>query len=218
MLAMKILQHDKVLFVGDSITDCMRRRPVGTGGGLGLGYVAMFHAWVKLKRPDLALDVINMGVSGNTIRLMADRWQTDVLSFQPDVLFILIGVNDVWIRYGCEGDLASTSLAEEYLKLYDQLLCRTVSAVRQICLMTPYIIPNQTNAAMYQELLPYMQGVKALGQQFHLPVIDLQNVMEKLLSDGIEPELISLDGVHPNILGRMAITEAVLRETELIGR
>ena len=150
MLAMKILQHDKVLFVGDSITDCMRRRPVGTGGGLGLGYVAMFHAWVKLKRPDLALDVINMGVSGNTIRLMADRWQTDVLSFQPDVLFILIGVNDVWIRYGCEGDLASTSLAEEYLKLYDQLLCRTVSAVRQICLMTPYIIPNQTNAAMYQ--------------------------------------------------------------------
>ena len=215
---MKILQHDKVLFVGDSITDCMRRRPVGTGGGLGLGYVAMFHAWVKLKRPDLALDVINMGVSGNTIRLMADRWQTDVLSFQPDVLFILIGVNDVWIRYGCEGDLASTSLAEEYLKLYDQLLCRTVSAVRQICLMTPYIIPNQTNAAMYQELLPYMQGVKALGQQFHLPVIDLQNVMEKLLSDGIEPELISLDGVHPNILGRMAITEAVLRETELIGR
>ena len=218
MLAMKILQHDKVLFVGDSITDCMRRRPVGTGGGLGLGYVAMFHAWVKLKRPDLALDVINMGVSGNTIRLMADRWQTDVLSFQPDVLFILIGVNDVWIRYGCEGDLASTSLAEEYLKLYDQLLCRTVSAVRQICLMTPYIIPNQTNAAMYQELLPYMQGVKALGRQFHLPVIDLQNVMEKLLSDGIEPELISLDGVHPNILGRMAITEAVLRETELIGR
>ena len=218
MLAMKILQHDKVLFVGDSITDCMRRRPVGTGGGLGLGYVAMFHAWVKLKRPDLALDVINMGVSGNTIRLMADRWQTDVLSFQPDVLFILIGVNDVWIRYGCEGDLASTSLSEEYLKLYDQLLCRTVSAVRQICLMTPYIIPNQTNAAMYQELLPYMQGVKALGQQFHLPVIDLQNVMEKLLSDGIEPELISLDGVHPNILGRMAITEAVLRETELIGR
>ena len=218
MLAMKILQHDKVLFVGDSITDCMRRRPVGTGGGLGLGYVAMFHAGVKLKRPDLALDVINMGVSGNTIRLMADRWQTDVLSFQPDVLFILIGVNDVWIRYGCEGDLASTSLAEEYLKLYDQLLCRTVSAVRQICLMTPYIIPNQTNAAMYQELLPYMQGVKALGQQFHLPVIDLQNVMEKLLSDGIEPELISLDGVHPNILGRMAITEAVLRETELIGR
>ena len=218
MLPMKILQHDKVLFVGDSITDCMRRRPVGTGGGLGLGYVAMFHAWVKLKRPDLALDVINMGVSGNTIRLMADRWQTDVLSFQPDVLFILIGVNDVWIRYGCEGDLASTSLAEEYLKLYDQLLCRTVSAVRQICLMTPYIIPNQTNAALYQELLPYMQGVKALGQQFHLPVIDLQNVMEKLLSDGIEPELISLDGVHPNILGRMAITEAVLRETELIGR
>lgn len=218
MIAMKILQHDKVLFVGDSITDCMRRRPVGTGGGLGLGYVAMFHAWVKLKRPDLALDVINMGVSGNTIRLMADRWQTDVLSFQPDVLFILIGVNDVWIRYGCEGDLASTSLAEEYLKLYDQLLCRTVPAVRQICLMTPYIIPNQTNAAMYQELLPYMQGVKALGQQFHLPVIDLQNVMEKLLSDGIEPELISLDGVHPNILGRMAITEAVLRETELIGR
>ena len=69
---MKILQHDKVLFVGDSITDCMRRRPVGTGGGLGLGYVAMFHAWVKLKRPDLALDVINMGVSGNTIRLMAN--------------------------------------------------------------------------------------------------------------------------------------------------
>jgi len=99
---MKIENGSKLLFIGDSITDCGRARPVGEGlhwNNLGNGYVSIVQAQILTKHPESRIIVINMGVGGDTVRHLKARWQTDVLDLKPDWLSIMIGINDVWRQF-----------------------------------------------------------------------------------------------------------------------
>ena len=78
-------------FIGDSITDCGRRDP--TLSPLGDGYVRLIHDLLQAGYPELRLNVINKGISGNTVLDLKSRWRSDVLEISPDWLFIFIGVN-----------------------------------------------------------------------------------------------------------------------------
>src|SRR4051812_26396774 len=94
-------KHDKIVMIGDSITDCERKRPVGEGknDALGKGYVSLVHAMLHARYPELALRVVNMGIGGNTTRDLKQRWETDVLDLKPDWISIMIGINDVWRQF-----------------------------------------------------------------------------------------------------------------------
>src|SRR5512140_3804346 len=92
-IPMRLQSGDKILFIGDSITDAGRR---GDPDGLGHGYVRMFRDLVSTRHPSLMVDVVNHGISGNTIRDLDKRWQHDVIAHRPNYLSISIGVNDVW--------------------------------------------------------------------------------------------------------------------------
>jgi lysophospholipase L1-like esterase len=89
-----------VLFQGDSITDAHRNRDQGDQPNhqpaLGGGYAWMAGSQLLVSRDADELKVFNRGVSGNKVYQLADRWQEDCLDLKPDVLSILIGVNDVW--------------------------------------------------------------------------------------------------------------------------
>jgi lysophospholipase L1-like esterase len=78
---MKISSNSTLLMIGDSITDCGRVRPVGesVGGDLGNGYVSLIHATLSATCPQLHIRIRNTGISGNTVRDLAARWQSDVL-------------------------------------------------------------------------------------------------------------------------------------------
>jgi len=75
--------NTRLLFIGDSITDCGRERPVGEGYGLGNGYVSLLNALLNSTYPPHPVRIINVGVSGNTVRDLEARWQTDVLHLNP---------------------------------------------------------------------------------------------------------------------------------------
>jgi len=98
---MKIEPKTKLLMIGDSITDVGRARPIGEGRNdeLGKGYVSFVDALLNSVYPQAAIRVINMGISGNTVRDLKARWQTDVLNLKPDWLSIMIGINDVWRQF-----------------------------------------------------------------------------------------------------------------------
>ena len=94
---MKIENSDSILFIGDSITDCDRVRPVGMRDWLGESYVAFVNALLAANYPERDIKVLNTGTSGNRIIDLEARWQTDVLDLAPDWLSIMIGINDVWM-------------------------------------------------------------------------------------------------------------------------
>src|SRR2546422_4995684 len=90
-----------VLFQGDSITDCGRNRAdagPNTAGALGIGYPLLVASAALAAHPDRGLRFFNRGISGNTVPDLQERWATDTLALRPDVLSILIGVNDNWHR------------------------------------------------------------------------------------------------------------------------
>ena len=87
----------KLVILGDSITDCGRARPVGEGlpGALGNGYVNLFDAMAQVDHPAWKLRVVNMGTDGETSRDLLARWDTDCDALEPDIVAVLIGINDV---------------------------------------------------------------------------------------------------------------------------
>ena len=87
--------------IGDSVTDCERLRPIGEGlfDALGRGYVSMVDGLLMARYPAHRIRVVNMGVSGNTVRDLQKRWQTDVMDLKPDWLSVCIGINDVWRQF-----------------------------------------------------------------------------------------------------------------------
>ena len=92
---------DRIVFIGDSISDYERARPIGEGlfNAWGTSYVADVGALLSCVYPQLALRITNMGISGNQVRDLDKRWQTDVLDLKPDWVVVLIGINDVWRQF-----------------------------------------------------------------------------------------------------------------------
>ena len=98
---MRLEKGKKLLFIGDSITDCDRSKPEGEGlfHALGRGYVSFVDGLLQSTYPELGIRVVNKGTSGNTVRDLQARWQEDVMLQRPDWLVIMIGINDVWRQY-----------------------------------------------------------------------------------------------------------------------
>ena len=102
---MKVAANSKVVFIGDSITDCGRFKTAGAGEGwpnaLGNGYVQQVDALLGSTYPQLNLRIVNVGNGGDTVRALKARWQSDVLDLKPDWLSVMIGTNDVWRQFDC---------------------------------------------------------------------------------------------------------------------
>ncbi|HYH56506.1 MAG TPA: GDSL-type esterase/lipase family protein, partial [Anseongella sp.] len=113
-----------ILFQGDSITDAGRNKEEGSAnnsGALGKGYAFLAACELLYQYPGKNLSVYNKGISGNKVHQLADRWEEDCLSLKPDILSILIGVNDYWHKRN--GDYDGT--VEVYHTDYKALLDRT---------------------------------------------------------------------------------------------
>src|SRR5215211_5094424 len=100
-MPLRIQPNSKLVMIGDSITDCERARPVGEGlfDALGRGYVSYMDAFLGAVYPERGIRIVNMGISGNTVRDLKGRWETDVLALKPDWVSLMIGINDVWRQF-----------------------------------------------------------------------------------------------------------------------
>src|SRR5260370_6524050 len=117
-----------LLFQGDSITDAGRNRSAGApnqADALGLGYPLRIASALLEQHPERELHCFNRGVSGNTVPDLDQRWQTDALDLKPDILSILIGVNDYW--HTLNGSYPGT--VAHYETGYAALLGRTTAAL-----------------------------------------------------------------------------------------
>lgn len=208
---MRIAPRSKLLMIGDSVTDCDRARPVGEGlfGAHGKGYVAHVDALLTAAYPAHAIRVVNMGTSGNTVRDLEKRWQTDVLDLKPDWLSIMIGINDVWRQFDSPRQPENHVNLDEYAQVYEELVSRTRDRVKGLVLMTPFFIEAVKTDAMRARMDQYGDVVKTLAARHNCTLVDTQAAFEHVLQ-AMHSANIAWDRVHPNNIGHMVLARAFL--------
>ena len=209
---MIIENNSKLVMIGDSITDCGRARPVGEGlfDALGKGYVAAIEATLTSAAPERRIRVVNMGTSGNTVRDLKARWQTDVVDLKPDWLSIMIGINDVWRQFDSPLQTDQHVLISDYAATLEALVSSTRPSLKGLVLMTPYIIePNQADA-MRVVMDAYGAIAKDIGVRHHAIVVDTQTAFDRVLAT-LHPMALAWDRIHPNAAGHMVLARAFLQ-------
>jgi len=200
------------LFIGDSITDYQRR---DDPQGWGFGYVRMIRQWMGGR--GMAPEVLNRGISGETMRRMAKRWQEDVLDLKPDLLSVKIGVNDVGYHFNPDRVEDAVGL-EEFRASYEQCLsevrkrlpdCRIV--ICEPCGIFPPRAPESSTM-----LEDYIQVARDLAERFAIcPAVPLHTAFVNAMT--AKPEIDwTVDGVHPSPVGDALIAETWMRSTGFI--
>ena len=182
-------QGDRILFIGDSITDAGRCEIE-----LGTGYVRIVASLLAARYPELRLQFINMGIGGNTICNLAARWETDVVEQRPDWTSVSIGINDVWRQVAKREDGISL---EEFQQTYRQLLERTGQATdSSLILMETTVIGESGDDVGNQLLKPYNQAIRDLAKEFDALLVPMNTEWHRTLA--ARPECTwTTDGVHP---------------------
>jgi lysophospholipase L1-like esterase len=208
---MKLTQHDKLLMIGDSITDCGRKQPIGEGlnDALGRGYVAQVNALLGAVYPHLSIRVVNMGTSGNTVRDLKARWQTDVLDQNPDWLSIMIGINDVWRQYDLPQMVETHVYIEEYEATLKELVATTRPRLKGLVLMAPFYIEPNRQDPMRATMDRYGQVVRKVAAEHDALFVDTQAAFDKVLAH-YYPATLAWDRIHPSQTGHMVIARAFL--------
>jgi lysophospholipase L1-like esterase len=208
----KIEKGSKLVMIGDSITDCDRAKPVGEGlfNALGNGYVNLVSGLLGVNYPELGIRVVNMGISGNTVRDLRARWKSDVLDLKPDWLSIMIGTNDVWRQFDCPFQTEWHVYLDEYEQILEELIKETQPLLKGLVLMTPFYIETNKTDFMRSRMDQYGSVVRKLAEKYHTYFVDTQAAFEEILKN-YHSSYIAWDRVHPNTIGHMALAQAFLK-------
>jgi len=211
MTPMLLSNGDKLVMIGDSVTDSERARPVGEGlfDALGKGYVSLVDAGLTAAHPQAGIRVVNMGCSGNTVRDLKARWTTDVLDLRPDWLSVMIGINDVWRRFDTPAQKEWAVPLDEYEATLDELLTRTRPGLKGLLLLTPYMIEPRRDDPMRAAMDQYGQAVRRLAEKHRAVFIDTQAAFDAVTAH-LHPMALAWDRIHPNRTGQMVLARAVL--------
>jgi lysophospholipase L1-like esterase len=204
------IPHASILFQGDSITDGNRGRSADPNHILGHGYQFIIAARFAELHPERHLTFANRGVSGNRVGDLAKRWQADTLDLKPDVLSILIGIND--FTHAPPGKAS----ADTYEHDYDALLTATLAALPGVRLVLgePFLLPCGSYKEHYDERLAdlayYQAAVDRLGVKFHAPVVHYQRLFTAACAKA-PAEYWIWDGVHPTYAGHGLMADEWIR-------
>ena len=196
----------RYLFQGDSITDGGRQN-YGDPHAMGSGYPRLLEA--ELTTADADCEIMNCGVSGNRVVDLLVRWKKDCLNLEPQVLTILIGVNDVWHELGRQNGVSATLFEEVYRILLRET--RTALPDTRIILMGAYVlrgaVTEQKWEIFYQEVKLRREITHRLADEFGLEFVDLQEVFNRAQETFPAEHWVS-DGIHPTAARHRLIADA----------
>ena len=208
----------KLLFFGDSITDmCRQRTSNGLPYELGFGHVFIITAELKTKFPN-QYQIVNSGISGNRSVDLFDRYEEDVIKEKPDVLTILIGVNDVW--HALIGNGVS-------LKKYKEVCSSMIKDIKAklpnitIIVLEPFMLKGEAtidNYEHFEKVFKYARAIRKNAKDNDCYFVPLQKPMEKEIARGVDSKDILYDGVHPNIVGINLIAREWLKTFKKISK
>ena len=200
----------KILFQGDSITDA--GRDYNSDSQLGRGYARLVESALGFAEPG-EHTFINKGISGNRIVDLYARIKRDILYYEPDVMSILIGVNDVWHELG---DKPNGVDADKFFKIYSMLIEEVKEALPNIKIMIlePFVLEACSTEANWEyfksETAKRAEMAKKIAKKFDLPFIPLQAGFDELATKAPNDYWLG-DGVHPTAKGHEFIKNEWLK-------
>ncbi|GAA3050044.1 SGNH/GDSL hydrolase family protein [Streptomyces lactacystinicus] len=218
-MTITIRSGSTVMFTGDSITDGRRRE---SEDGLGTGYPLLVAGEWGHRHPDRPVTWLNTANAGDKAMDLEARWRTDVLDARPDVLSILVGVNDTgWHTLDPQGYPIP---AERFEATYDRLLAPLAEAGTRLLLVEPFLVPirgvveagdavligEKEREQWRADLDPKIQAVRRLARRYGAQLLAADGRFAELGATA-RPEHWSADGVHPTPAGHAALAAAWLR-------
>lgn len=192
-----------LLFQGDSVTDAGRDKR--NFHDMGKGYPHFAARLIREALPDAEIEMINLGISGNRTDQLFDRLYPDAIELAPDVISILIGINDVWHRFGASRIETTPEQTEaNYRAILERIKTQTNA---KIVMLQPFLLDCEKN----QHLRPGLDGllpiIKRLADEYADLYIPLDELFAEAMQTQPEPCYYSADGVHPNENGAAFIGE-----------
>lgn len=182
-----------IVFAGDSVTDCGRR---GDPAGLGDGYVKNLYDALGPDRPR----IVNVGISGNRAKDLAARWQSDVLAHEPDLVSVLIGINDTWRRYDKSDPTSTESFERSYRALLDGIQA-------QLVLVEPFLLAVKEEQHDWREDLdPKIEVVRRLAAEYGALLVPADVELNRQAAT-VGAVTLADDGVHPSKAGHQALAD-----------
>lgn len=206
-------KNNTLVFQGDSITDAGRDKKnesANNAGSFGRGYAFLAASNLLNALPQYNLTIYNRGISGNKVYQLANRWHKDCMDLKPDVLSILIGVNDYWHKRNGAYD----GTVEIYENDYRALLNRTKEELPHIKLVIcePFYVlkTSAVDETWVEPMKKYQASALKIAQEFDAIWVPFQKVFDEALKFAPGTYWTG-DGVHPSMAGAQLMAEAWLK-------
>lgn len=203
--AKPLTKGDRIVFLGDSITQ---------GGAGPNGYITMLRKMITDKHPDLGIECIGAGISGNKVPDLQKRVERDVIAKQPTIVVIYIGINDVW--HG-EKDPARGTDPQRFAAGLKEVIGKITASGARVVLCTPTLIGEKKNGAnsLDAKLDQYSNISRGLAKELGLPLCDLRKAFVDYVAahnpDDAEKGILTGDRVHLNGAGNKLVAETMLK-------
>ena len=200
----------KILFQGDSITDA--GRDYDNYHNMGNGYPKYASELIKEAYPNMDFEFFNFGISGNRTGQLFDRLYPEAIAHDPDIISILIGINDIWHRYGVN-KIATTDAQIElnYRTILTEIKSKTHA---KIIMISPYLLDVPHDEPIREDLKTVLPIIYKLADEFADVFIPLDKHFEEAIKTQPHFAYYSDDGIHPNQNGSEFIAKLYLEAVE----
>lgn len=197
----------KILFQGDSITEW--KRDLANPDDLGDGYVRVAAEAIAAMFPDESFTFVNRGISGNRTRELLTRWQQDTIDVQPDVMTLMIGVNDCWRRYDMNDPMTAEEYESNLRKLLDDFKAHTTA---KLLMIEPFMVHDDTDL-WREDFHLKVNAYRRVAREYADAYLPMDGIIAMLCVEA-PPSHWSMDGIHlaqPGIerMGRYVAEAAV---------
>lgn len=194
----------KIVFIGDSITDCERDRT--DENSLGNGFVKILSDKLRPIYPDMDIQLINKGISGNEVCDVLARVNKDVIDLKPDTAVIMIGINNVLhqYKYGKQLDL------KQFERDFTELLRKIKEAGITLIVLEPFLMPAPDKLRMRPLFNKELEIIHRVAVDIADEFVAYDEMFNGL-SESIRYTEYSMDGVHPTHRGSRLIADTAIK-------
>lgn len=208
-----IQPQDRILFIGDSITDAFRKpEEINDAYQMGNGYAFLVASQLRAQRPADALLFFNRGISGEGLRGLEARWDNDVLALRPDVISVLVGINDTLCAFRGHEVSSPDDVGARYLALLEYT--RKVLPDVRFVVCEPFLLrADEITDEKIAHLRERAAAIRQSSTRFGAVFVPFQEMLDAACNIA-PPEYWAYDGIHPTAAGHFLLARQWLEVVE----